>query len=74
MAARSFGYYDKWRDEVLVCPRCGWRGKFEEGLVEYYETLMDCSCPSCDVLQAPILAVVHYPSPEQSKAHLDQLT
>jgi len=72
VAARSFGYYDNWRDEVLVCPRCGWRGKFEEGAVEYYEALMDCSCPSCD--EGPMLAVVHYPSPEQSRAHWDQLT
>ncbi|MBM4035296.1 MAG: hypothetical protein FJ291_26425 [Planctomycetes bacterium] len=72
MPARSFGYYDKWRDEVLVCPRCGWRGRFEEGSVEYYETLMDCSCPSCE--ESPMLAVVHYPSGEQSRAHWDHLT
>ncbi len=72
MPARSFGYYDKWRDEVLVCPSCGWRGRFEEGSVEYYETLMDSSCPSCD--EAPMLAVVHYPSLEESRAHWDQLT
>ena len=75
MTARSFGYYDRWQDEVLVCTRCGWRGKFNEGLVDYYETLMDCTCPSCLSLEeSTMLAVVHYPSLEESKAQGDQLT
>ncbi len=73
MGAKSFNYNDNWRDEVLVCPRCGWRGRFAEGSVEYYARLMDCSCPACDFFDAPILAVVHYPSGEQAKAHLNQL-
>ncbi|MDQ7779900.1 MAG: hypothetical protein RDV41_09350 [Planctomycetota bacterium] len=67
MTARSFNYSDKWKDEALVCPRCGWRGRFEEGVVEYYETLMDCTCPACDASEAPKLAVVHFALLEPSK-------
>ncbi|MBW1694049.1 MAG: Rdx family protein [Deltaproteobacteria bacterium] len=28
--AKRFGYYDNWKSAILHCPRCGWKGTFEE--------------------------------------------
>ncbi len=56
MPARVFEYFDDWRNEILVCPSCGWRGTFEEGLREYWEAVVDSSCPNCP--ESPMLAVV----------------
>ncbi len=67
MSARHFKYYDDWKSETLTCPKCGWTGAFEEGAVEYYDQLNDCSCPVCD--PAPMLAIVEYPTMEESKAN-----
>jgi len=72
--ARSFNYYDNWKSEILHCPQCGWTGTFEEGSVEYYRQVMDSSCPACDWSSAPILAIVSYPTDEESEANWDKLS
>ena len=41
--AKHFKYYDDWKSFILECPNCGWSGTFEQGAVEYYNELMDCS-------------------------------
>lgn len=75
LGVRHCNYFDNWQDEVLVCPRCGWRGKFKEGSVTYYRDLMDCGCPSCSTpIDTPLLAIVWHPTVEEAKAHWDQLT
>lgn len=72
--AKHLGYYDNWKSEPLRCPQCGWTGTFEEGSVECHREWMDSSCPACDNFPAPILAVVSFPSTEQSEANWDKLS
>jgi hypothetical protein len=33
--------------------------------VGYYAELADCSCPNCDFFDAPMLAIVNYPTLEE---------
>jgi len=63
--SRHFNYYEDWRSAELECPKCHWKGKFEDGEVGYYRELMDCSCPNCDFLEKPVLAVVSYSTLEE---------
>lgn len=73
MSARHFNYFESdWKTEVLKCPKCHWRGTFEQASVEYYDELMDCSCPKCDVLDTPMLAIVNYPTLEELRANQDK--
>ena len=72
--AKHFHYFDDWKAPILECPNCGWRGTFEQGDVEYYQDVMDSSCPACDVFEAPILAIVSYPTHEEAEAILDKLS
>ena len=63
--SRHFSYYDEWQSVELECPTCHWRGKFKDGSVGYYAELMDSSCPKCGFFDAPILAIVSYPTLEE---------
>ena len=63
--ANHFDFYDDWRAATLVCPRCGWKGRFDQGSVELHEELMDSSCPRCPWTEAPMLAIVSYPVIEE---------
>jgi len=69
----TFRYYDDWKSATLECPRCGWKGTFEEGDVEYYDALFDCSCPRCDT-RPPMLAIVSYPTTEETEENWDKLS
>jgi hypothetical protein len=71
MSARHFDHYfdDLWKTEVLECPKCHWLGTFEQGTVEYFDQLMDCHCPRCSSLEAPMLAIVSYPTLEELRAN-----
>ncbi len=60
--ARHFESGDAWETTALVCPNCGWTGTFNQGDVEFYEALMDSSCPKCPWPDDPILAIVTYAS------------
>ena len=60
MSARHFNYEDDWENEVLECPKCHWKGTFKEAGPNYFAELMDCECPNCDFLEAPMLAIVNY--------------
>jgi len=70
---KRFKYFDNWKTEILTCPKCGWKGIFEEGEVEYHGVLMDSSCPDCDWLSSPMLAIVRYPSMQETEANWDKL-
>lgn len=72
--AKHFGYYDDWKSAILECPRCGWKGKFDQGSVEHYAELMDSSCPRCDCPDAPKLASVSYPTIEESRTNWAKLS
>ena len=73
MSARRFDYFDdSWKTEILECPTCHWLGTFEQGSVEHYDELMDCSCPKCDVFKSPMLAIVSYPTLEELRANQDK--
>ena len=72
MGARHFNYFDDWKTEVLECPQCHWLGTFEQGAVEYYDELMDCHCPGCSGSDAPMLAIVSYPTLEEARANADK--
>jgi hypothetical protein len=74
MAGKNFGYYDDWRNAALTCPQCGWTGTFEQGSVEHYSELFDCSCPSCPWPESPILAIVSYPTIEESEQNSEKLS
>src|SRR5271154_822492 len=60
--SKHFNYYDAWQSVELECPTCHWKGTFNEGSVGYFQELMDCSCPKCDFLARPLLAIVSYPT------------
>ncbi len=70
--AKQFYYYDDWRTAKLTCYRCGWTGTFEDGRTEYYEQLMDSSCPACE--KHPMLAIVSYPTMEETEANWEKLS
>jgi len=72
MSARRFNYFDSWKSEILECPKCHWRGTFEQASVEYYDELMDCHCPNCHIFDAPMLAIVSYPTLEELRANQDK--
>jgi hypothetical protein len=72
--ARNFNYYDDWRATTLECPRCGWKGTFDEGSVELHDELMDSSCPRCPWAEAPMLAIVSYPTIEEGERNLSRLS
>lgn len=67
-----FNYYDDWRSTVLECPKCGWRGACEEGACGNYDDLVDCCCPKCE--DSPMLAIVSFPTFEETETNLDKLT
>jgi hypothetical protein len=74
LAAKHFNYYDDWKNEILTCPKCGWSGTFEQGSTEYHRELADSSCPRCAWSDAPMLAIVSYPTLEESEANFDRLS
>lgn len=60
---RYFHYYDKeWESEPLECPRCHWRGIFDQGATDVYSEFTDCHCPQCDITEAPMLAIRLHPT------------
>ncbi len=71
---RHFYYYDNWRTEELTCPICEWIGTFEQGLNTYRDELMESSCPKCDDWSTPVLAIVSYPTIEESEQNWNRLT
>lgn len=72
--AKLFRYYDDWKTEIFTCPTCGWKGTFEEGDVEIHEQLMDSSCPDCDYWSTPMLAIVSWPTMEESEQNWDKVS
>jgi hypothetical protein len=72
--SKHFGYYDDWKSVILECPRCGWKGTFDQGSVEHHDQLMDSSCPECAWTDAPMLAIVSYPTIQESERNWSRLT
>lgn len=64
MAATVMKYFDDWRTRILTCPSCGWQGTFEQGSRDFFEMVMDSSCPYPNCPDNPMLAVVGYPTVE----------
>jgi hypothetical protein len=61
--SKSFQYYDNWRNEVVECPKCGWKGRVQDGTQRDFQELFDYCCPSC--VGNVILAMVSYPTVQQ---------
>ena len=74
MTGNKLSYYDDWRNAALSCPRCGWTGTFEQGTVEHYAELFDCSCPACPRSDSPILAIVSYPTIAEAEQNWENLS
>lgn len=74
MSATLFHYYDDWKNAILTCPKCGWTGKIEEGDIEYFNELFDCSCPKCVYPDSPMLAIVSYPTIQESRQNWDKVS
>jgi len=75
MVNGKLSYYDDWKNAVLTCPECGWTGTFEQGDVEHYSELFDCSCPSCPYGPTrPILAIVSYPTIVEAEQNWEKLS
>jgi hypothetical protein len=74
MMIKNFNYYDAWKSVILECPSCGWKGTFDQGSVSHYNDLMESACPQCDGLDAPTLAIVSYPTTEESRATWEKLS
>lgn len=72
--AKHFGYYDDWKSAILECQRCGWKGTFDQGAVEYYDEFMDSRCPLCAWPDAPLLAIVSYPTIQESEQNWSRLS
>jgi hypothetical protein len=72
MSTKLFNYFDDYKTPVLECPTCHWRGTFEQGSVEYHAELADSRCPNCDFFDAPMLAIVSYPTLEEARARSDR--
>jgi hypothetical protein len=72
MSARQFNYFDDYETPVLECSKCGWKGTFRQGFVDYYSELMDSTCPNCKISDAPILAIVSYPTLAEARANSDR--
>ena len=75
--SKKFGYYDSWRSEILHCDRCGWAGTFEQGIEDFFDALMESRCPVCnklDPFNAPILAIVSYPTNEDTERNWEKLS
>jgi hypothetical protein len=72
MTTKHFNYFDDYQSLIFECPKCGWKGTFEQGSVEHYADLMDCTCPECDVFVSPMLAVVLFPTLEELRANADR--
>lgn len=53
--SQIIAHADYSKDTPLTCPVCGWEGS--DGVIEYFNTLHDVSCPKC----GHMLAVVQYP-------------
>jgi hypothetical protein len=47
-------------------------GEVLSRLLSKHDELMDCSCPKCDVFDAPMLAIVSYPTLEELRANQDK--
>ncbi len=57
--ARIIEYCDYNENIPLKCPICGWEGMPKDsGCIEYYDVLLDVSCPKCDKM----LLIVNYPN------------
>ena len=76
MAAKRFGDHDDWKNDTLICPKCGWSGTFMQGSVEHHDEMMDSSCPACEHLEAPLLAtaILTLSSLEVMEANFDNLS
>jgi hypothetical protein len=74
LMAKLFRYFDDWKSETFTCPKCGWTGTFEEGDVEIHDELMDSSCPICDYYSTPMLAIVSFPTLEESEQNWDKVS
>jgi len=55
--AKIIEYADRKNNDSLECPICHWKGSQEEASIEYYDALMDASCPNCDKM----LLVINFP-------------
>jgi hypothetical protein len=71
-SAKQFDCFDDYENVVLECHKCHWKSTFEQGSVEYYAELIDSSCPNCNYFDAPMLAIVSYPTLEEARAHSDR--
>ena len=70
--ARHLSYFSDYKNEPLVCPLCGWQGTWAEGDHEFFESLVDCSCPACP--SAPMLAIVASPTHDEWEDHRARLS
>jgi hypothetical protein len=57
--AKHFSYYDPARQrDTFPCPQCSWQGTAAAMTREWFEALMDFSCPKCDTM----ILIVSYPT------------
>ncbi len=66
--ARHLSSFSDYKNEPLVCPECGWKGTWVEGSHDYFDSLVDCSCPA-DGCSGPMLAIVAHPTIAEWEEH-----
>lgn len=54
--AEIIEYADYDKDAMVECPVCRWKGR-TDGNIEYYDDLLDVSCPNC----GKMILIVNYP-------------
>ena len=55
--AKIMQYQDYDENQKIECPICHWQGKAKGGDIEYYDVLMDISCPKCEKM----ILIIDYP-------------
>ena len=71
---RYFDDHDAWKNDQLVCDKCGWQGTFEEGDLEVGSDSTSCMCPKCTDIWGHRLATVEHPTVEDAERHREMLS
>lgn len=69
--SRIVEHYDPWKDESVVCDKCGWRGTGADlAQGELFSELYEMNCPAC----GEVVLIVSLPTIEQAAEHRDEMS
>ena len=65
--ARKLDYWDFDRDEIVVCPECGWSGRAGDH-IELYSEVFDVSCVQCEKMLIIVRSFIDFTSEDDIEA------